>query len=75
MSSRFPNVDWYCDECNEYLNDQPGFTDQNETWTCTACGHGNSISSDAIFTEEEIEQTMDAVIERAAFMDRRKSSG
>ena len=25
MSERFPGIDWYCDRCNAYLNDQPGF--------------------------------------------------
>lgn len=24
MSERFPGIDWYCDRCNAYLNDQPG---------------------------------------------------
>ena len=27
MSERFPGIDWYCDRCNAYLNDQPGFDD------------------------------------------------
>ena len=27
MSERFPGIDWYCDRCNVYLNDQPGFDD------------------------------------------------
>ena len=25
MSERFPEIDWYCDRCNAYLNDQSGF--------------------------------------------------
>ena len=25
MSERFPDIDWYCDHCNAYLNDQAGF--------------------------------------------------
>ena len=25
MSDRFPNIDWYCDRCNSYLNSQDGF--------------------------------------------------
>lgn len=24
MNERFPGIDWYCDRCNAYLNDQPG---------------------------------------------------
>ena len=22
MSGRFPDIDWYCDRCNSYLNNQ-----------------------------------------------------
>lgn len=49
MSDRFPNIDWYCDRCNAYLNEQPGFDDHKYTWKCTECGHKNSISSDDIY--------------------------
>ena len=31
MSERFPEIDWYCDRCNAYLNDQPGFDDHHES--------------------------------------------
>ena len=48
MSERFPGIDWYCDRCNAYLNDQPGFDDHHYVWKCTECGHKNSISSDDI---------------------------
>lgn len=34
MSERFPNIDWYCDRCNAYLNSQNGFDDHNYTHTC-----------------------------------------
>lgn len=27
MGNRFGNVDWYCDKCGAYLNDQDGFDD------------------------------------------------
>ena len=54
MSERFPNIDWYCDRCNAYLNDQPGFDDHKYTWKCTECGHKNSISSDDIYESEEV---------------------
>ena len=43
MSERFPGIDWYCDRCNAYLNDQPGFDDHHYVWKCTECGHKNSI--------------------------------
>ncbi len=29
MSERFPDIDWYCDNCDAYLNSQPGFDDNN----------------------------------------------
>lgn len=46
---RFPDVDWWCDHCNAYLNDQSGFDDHKYIWKCTDCGYKNSISSDNIF--------------------------
>lgn len=53
MSERFPGIDWYCDRCNAYLNDQSGFDDHKYTWKCTECGHKNSISLDDIYESEE----------------------
>lgn len=53
MSERFPEVDWYCDHCNAYLNDQSGFDDRKYTWKCRECGHKNSISRDNIYETEE----------------------
>lgn len=35
MNERFPDVDWYCDRCNAYLNIQPGFDDHHYIWKCT----------------------------------------
>jgi len=26
---RFPDIDWFCDRCNAYLNIQPGFDDHH----------------------------------------------
>lgn len=48
MEERFPNIDWYCDECDAYLNDQPGFDDHCDVWVCTECGCENKISEDQI---------------------------
>lgn len=59
MGGRFPDVDWYCDECDDYLNDQTGFDDGGNTWTCARCGHRNSISSDAILSEDEVDKALD----------------
>ena len=53
---RFPDVDWYCDECDDWLNGQAGFDDRKDTWTCRACGHSNRISSDEIISEEDMER-------------------
>lgn len=53
MSERFFGIDWYCDRCNGYLNNQLGFNDHNYTHKCTECGHKNSISSDNIYESEE----------------------
>ena len=59
MSERFPDVDWYCDECDEYLNEQSGFSDQNDCWICTDCGYENSISAGAILSEEAVTRAID----------------
>jgi hypothetical protein len=59
MSDRFPDVDWYCDECNEHLNDHPGFTDEHEIWACADCGHENGITVDAILSEEAVARALD----------------
>ena len=53
MSGRFPDIDWFCDRCGAYLNDQPGFNDSNYTHKCTECGYKNSISRDNIFESDE----------------------
>lgn len=47
LDKRFPGVDWYCDRCGEYLNDQPGFDDHLHTWKCTRCGYENRIEMDS----------------------------
>lgn len=52
MSDRFPEIDWYCDRCNAYLNNQPGFDDHRYIWKCTECGHKNTISFDNIYENE-----------------------
>lgn len=59
MGDRFPDVDWYCDECHECLNDQPGFSDQNDRWNCSGCGYGNNISAEEILSDEDVAQAID----------------
>ena len=51
---KLENYDWYCNCCNEYLNEQPGFTANNGTWTCTICGEINPISEDSILQGKEL---------------------
>ena len=46
--NRFPDIDWYCDHCDVYLNDQYEFDDHKYIWKCTECGYKNSISRDNI---------------------------
>lgn len=36
--------DWYCDNCDNYLNDQTGFSTFGGTWRCTECGFLNDVS-------------------------------
>ncbi|MBO0421260.1 Sec23/Sec24 zinc finger-containing protein [Vagococcus fluvialis] len=56
MGERFADIDWYCDNCNAYLNGQDSFDDNKYIWKCTNCGFKSSISKDNIRyddTEEE----------------------
>ena len=52
MAERFPDVDWYCDKCGTYLNDQSGLNDHKYLWKCTICGFKSSIFKDNIRWEE-----------------------
>lgn len=45
---RIPGIDWYCDNCGAYLNNQKYFNDHKYTWKCKECGYKNSISWDNI---------------------------
>ena len=37
-------IDWYCDNCGTFLNDQPGFTTRKRTWVCKECGCENDVT-------------------------------
>ena len=37
-------VFWFCDECEAFLNIQPGFSTREKTWKCTECGHVSGVS-------------------------------
>ena len=42
------SVFWFCDECDTYMNVQPGFTDKTGKWTCSECGYVNDVSKENI---------------------------
>ena len=42
-------VFWFCDECETFLNIQPGFNDTEDKWICKECGHLNELTEDNIF--------------------------
>ena len=50
------DYDWFCDECDAYLNDQPGFDASSGSWTCTECGNLNYIDESEIISEEEYDE-------------------
>ena len=50
---KLSNIDWYCNECNEYLNSQPGFNPNCGTWSCTNCGEVNYIDENEILNDDE----------------------
>ena len=39
---------WFCDECETFLNVQPGFNGKYGTWRCTECCHMCEITKDSI---------------------------
>lgn len=54
MEIRFPDVDWFCDNCDAYLNNQRNFDDRKYIWKCKKCGYKNSISAANIRYENPI---------------------
>lgn len=38
-------VDWYCDDCNAYMNTQVGFESVGSSWVCTNCGCINDTTA------------------------------
>ena len=39
---------WFCDNCHELLNYQPGFDCSKGIWKCKSCGHINDVSENNI---------------------------
>lgn len=46
-------IDWYCDECNAYLNDQSGFNTSSGRWTCSECGYNNDVTENNIIDTKD----------------------
>lgn len=40
--------EWFYDNCNDYLNEQEGFENNNGKWKCIKCGHVNIVSKEKI---------------------------
>ena len=38
------SVFWFCDDCETFLNIQPGFNVENGHWKCTECGYENDVT-------------------------------
>ena len=53
LDNLYPGIEWFCDRCGAYLNDQPGFTDHHKIWKCRRCGYKNLIDIENIFDSEE----------------------
>ncbi len=47
------DYDWYCDDCDSYLNTQPGFNVSCGEWECTECGCLNYIDEDNIIDDDD----------------------
>jgi tetratricopeptide (TPR) repeat protein len=49
---RFTGVIQVCEKCGAVLDNQTGFSDFLDEWTCTACGHNNVIVDEEYESEE-----------------------
>ena len=67
------DYDWYCNECNEYLNNQTGFNENRGVWYCKNCGECNPIHEADILDEYQYEEfknsDFDSYNEYADFRD------
>lgn len=39
------SVDWYCDHCDAYMNEQPGFDGVGPSWICANCQTENDVTA------------------------------
>ncbi len=56
-------IDWYCDNCNAYLNIQTGFNANCGSWECEECGYENLIDESEIIWEEDEDDDVDDIPE------------
>jgi ribosomal protein L37AE/L43A len=42
-------VFWFCDECESFMNIQPGFNTKSGRWTCAECGFDNGVTEGNVF--------------------------
>lgn len=47
-TTRFNDVEWFCDNCNDCLREQEGFSDWCDYWNCSKCGYENHIALEEI---------------------------
>ena len=47
------DVFWFCDDCEAYLNVQPGFDTKSGVWVCTECEYENDVTADNIILGDE----------------------
>ena len=59
---RFPDIDWWCDNCGSYLNNQPGFDDHKYLWKCKNCGYKNSLSWDNVFSDRPVVSILSRIL-------------
>ena len=41
---KMTSVFWFCDNCDTFLNVQPGFDTKKRHWKCSECGFDNDVS-------------------------------
>lgn len=41
-------IEWYCDHCGCYMNNQEGFTRKEGTWICEKCGFENDVTNNNV---------------------------
>ncbi len=60
------DCDWYCDNCGERLNSQPGFR-AGGSWECSSCGYENDVSENNILSTRLVDDGLGGVIEMTEF--------